>query len=353
MSGRFYPLTVKTTSIEIDGAAKTVSFDVPEQLKSKFNWLPGQHLSFSFKIDAEEFRRNYSISNSPNSGDPIRITVKRVKDGKISNYINDHIVPGDVVDVMPPFGSFFVEPEERKRRTHYFFAAGSGITPLFSMTHSILIKEPESQVNLVYGNKNNNSILLLEELSSLQEKYPHTFNLLHVLSSPSIWSSFEFWKKGIIDDKCVAGLFEEFPPYAQDAQYYVCGPGNMNQSVEQALKSMDVPKTRIHMESYGGDIAIDDSVQGVDARLELIMANQTHELQINQGETILQAIRRQNLNPPYSCESGVCGACRAELQQGKVHMRARMALEDTEIESGKILTCQSLPLEDKIKIKYD
>ena len=353
MNHEFHPLTVLETREEIGGLARTVMFQVPESLTETYAWRAGQHLSFRFQLNGEEVRRSYSISSSPVSGDPLRITVKRVKDGLVSNHINDNVAQGDVIEVMPPFGRFCLDTAPNLRRTHYFFGAGSGITPLFSMLQSVLCAEPHSAAYLAYGNKNADSILFRESLQRLVQEHGSRIGVRHVLSAPSLWSGFDYWRKGIVDAAAIEALINECPPYAQDAQYYICGPGGMNKAVKSALMALDVPADRIHMESYGGAAEIDDTVQGMAATAALTLNGEQFNLPIGANQTVLDAARQAGLTPPFSCQSGVCGACRARLTQGNVHMRARMALEDSDIEKGDILTCQSLPTSETLAISYD
>ncbi len=353
MSHNFHPLTVLETQDEIGGMAKSVMFDVPDSLKSTFAWRAGQHLSFRFNLNGKEERRSYSISSSPVSGDPLRITVKRVKDGLVSNHINDTIKKGDVINVMPPFGTFCLDTEPNQRRTHYFFGAGSGITPLYSMLHSVMCNEPHSVAYLAYGNKNADSILFHEAFDKLTKTYGARFGVKHVLSSPSMWSGFDYWRKGIVDKEAIEALISENPPYAQDAQYYVCGPGKMNKAIKAALMSLDVPVNRIHMESYSRATEIDDTIRGIEATANVTLHGATQQIQIAENQTVLEAARDAGINPSFSCQSGVCGACRAKLNDGTVHMRARMALEDIDIEKGNILTCQSVPTSKNLSVTYD
>ncbi len=353
MNQNFYPLTVGDVIVELKGVVTTVQFNVPTGLSETFAWRAGQHLSFRFNINGQEVRRSYSISSSPLSGDPLQITVKRVKGGLISNHINDMVNKGDVIDVMPPFGSFCLDAEPQKRRTHYFFGAGSGITPLYSMLHSVLCNEPYSVAYLAYGNKNADSILFDKRLSELTEQYGERISVMHVLSAPSMWKQFNYWRKGIIDREAIEAIIAECPPYAQDAQYYICGPGGMNQSVKTALVSLDVPTNRIHMENYGGSITTDNSVHGIAATAKLTLGKSVHDVSIASNQSVLDAVRKAGLNPPFSCQSGVCGACRAILIDGTVHMRARMALEDDEVDGGNILTCQALATSETLSITYD
>lgn len=353
MTRDFHRLVVCDTRDEIGGIAKSVMFEVPDSLRSTFKWRAGQHLTLRFLIDGEELRRAYSISSSPVSGDPLRITVKRVKGGLVSNHINDTIRAGAVIDVMPPFGGFYLDPEATQRRTHYFFGAGSGITPLHAMLHSVLVAEPHSVAHLAYGNRNAGSILLRERIDKLQEQHPERLSVNHVLSAPSMWSGFSYWRKGIIDKAAVEAMISENPPYAQNAQYYICGPGGMNKAVKAALMSLDVPANRIHMESFGGAIDLDDSVNGIAAIANVRLNGSSHTVHIAQGQTVLDAVRASGLKPPFSCQSGVCGACRAQVSDGSVHMRSRMALEDEDIENGAILTCQSVATSSEIAFSFD
>ncbi|MEM7350087.1 MAG: ferredoxin--NADP reductase [Acidobacteriota bacterium] len=346
----YQPLRVAGTRREIDSATSII-FDVPEPLRQTFAWRPGQHLNLRFELAGEELRRSYSISSSPVEG-PLRITVKRVHGGRVSNHLNDHVGAGDTIEAMPPSGGFCLDPKAKARRTHYFFGAGSGITPLFSMLTAVLAAEPHSYVNLLYGNQKAKTIIFREALAQLGKEYSDRLQVVHTLSKPSAWSSFDAWK-GIVDRLAVEKFIEWHPPYAQDAHYYVCGPGGMNAAVKVALMGLDVPPERIHMESYGGAIESDTAVAGVAAQARIELDGERIELEVPQGKTVLRALLDAGYQPPYSCEAGVCSTCRAQLSAGTVHLRARAALEDTEIERGAILTCQAIPTASRIALRYE
>lgn len=349
----FVQLTVLGTREEIGGLAKTVMFDVPHALQDKFHWRPGQHLPVLFMVNGEEHRRSYSISASTHTGDLLRITVKRVKGGLVSNHINDMVRKGDVVDVMPPSGSFCLDPSQTARRTHYFFGAGSGITPLYAMLGSVMAVEPNSFAHLAYGTSTEKSILLEEELNAIWAAHSDRMTLHHLFSKPGWWSSAEYWRSGYIDQAAIEAMVAENPPYVQDSQYYICGPGEMNTAVKAALMSLDVPASRIHMESYGGAAELDSSAHSVAARAQITLGGTTHSLEIARGQTVLEGTKAVGIRPPFSCGSGVCGTCRAKLTSGKAHMHTRMALEDSDIEGGAILTCQALPMSDALSVSYD
>ena len=352
MSGEFHRLRVLETRAETKDATSVI-FETSLALRELFRWRAGQHITLRFVIDGDEVRRSYSISDTPIEGDPLRITVKRVEGGLVSNHINERVSTGDIVDVMPPFGSFCLDPEPRARRTYYFFGAGSGITPLYAMIRSVLAAEPHSVARLAYGNVNADTVIFRDALARLEGNSGGRLTVRHALSSPSWLSSFGYWRRGRIDDASIAEFIKEHPPYAQDAQYYICGPGGMNGAVRSALLGMDVPSARIHTESYGAVAPPDDSVAGVAAGASVRLNGQTLAVTVDEGQTVLNAVRAAGGTPGYSCESGVCGACRARLREGSVHLRTRIALTEAEIARGFILTCQALPTSPRLDVEYE
>ena len=290
MSSGFHRLRVTETRAETKQVTSVV-FDVPPPLGEMFRWKAGQHVTLRFDLGGDEVRRPYSISDSPEGGAPLRVTVKRHKGGLVSNHINDRVAAGDVIDVMPPFGGFYLDPDATARRTYYFFGAGSGITPLFAMIRSVLVAERYSVVRLAYGNANAGSAIFREDLARLEEQSGGRLTVCHVLSSPSRSSPLRPWRRGRIDARCVARLINEHPPYAQDTQYYVCGPGGMNAAVRAALMDLDVPDTRIHMESYSPAAPPDDSVAGMASAATVRLGGATLSVAVAEGQTVLDAVR--------------------------------------------------------------
>lgn len=352
MSGGFHALPVLKTHAETDQAVSVV-FDVPAALQATFRWRAGQHLTVRFDLGGEEVRRPYTISQTPATGEPLRITVKRVRGGIVSNHINDGVRAGDMIEVMPPFGGFCLDPDETARRTHYFFGAGSGITPLFAMIRSVLEAEPHSVAHLAYGNVTADATIFRDRLAELEQEANGRLNVRHMLSKPSFWSGFEYWRRGRIDAEAVTAFIDEHPPYAQDTQYYICGPGTMNGAVKSALMGLDVPTQRIHMESYRGNAKPDLSFEGVASHARVSLNGEAMGVSMAPGQTVLDAVLGAGGTPDYSCQSGVCGACRARLDRGEVHLRARMALTDDEIADGAILTCQAVAKTPELAVSYD
>lgn len=350
MSG-FHSLTVAGIQQEAGGSATSVTFDLPPALAETFRWQAGQHLPVRFETAGREYRRCYSISSPP--GAPLRITVKRVKGGVVSNRISDSLAPGSTVEAMPPAGRFVLAPGALARRTHYFFAAGSGITPLFAMIRAVLDHEPYSAAHLIYGNRSARGIIFREELEALAAAFPDRFTLRHVLSTPRLWSGFTPWRSGRITRDAISAAFAGTPPVAQDVQYWICGPGTMNAGIRKALMELDVPAGRIRMESFGlSSPSGSTGPAGVAATASVTVNGSHREIPVAAGQTLLEAALASGLTPPHSCQSGVCGACRARLTSGRVEMRAQMALSSSEVEQGDILTCQSLAETSELAIVY-
>jgi len=356
---KFYPLKVLDVKKETKNAT-SIAFDVPYALYDTFHYKPGQYLTLKFNLDGEDVRRSYSLCSSPVLEEPLRIGVKRVKDGLVSNHINDNLKVGDTVEVMPPDGRFFADVKKDSYKTYYLFSAGSGITPILSILRTVLFTEARSYVRMIYGNRSQDSIMFNSELNALQEQYSDRFILEHILSRPkSNWS--DLWKtskaqsyrKGRVDTDAVKWFINEYPPYAQNAAYYICGPGTMIANTKNALNAIDVPNERIFIERFGGSPS-KTIIDGVDhAKLIAHLNNERIEVSMPKGKTVLRTLIDAGKEPPYSCEGGVCSTCICKLTSGKIHMKNNLALSDKAVEQGYILSCQSIPLTESIEIEYE
>ncbi len=356
MSQQFYQLKVAAIQKPIE-AATSITFDVPPHLYEQFDFRPGQHLIIKLLINGEEVRRTYSLNSSPFAEEALQITVKRVKNGLVSNYLNDNLKVGDTLDVMTPQGKFFADITAEAYKTYFLFAAGSGITPIMSILKSVLYASPYSVVHLFYGNMHQDSIICKAELDALQAEYAKRLTVVHTLSNPKIWTVWEAWKgrKGRIDAAQVEWFITEYPPIAQSTEYYICGPGAMNVSIRKTLLDLGIPKDLVHIEQFGGQIAdLKNDIAAIDnAKLVATLNGKTYTLNVPKGTTILQSLKAAKASPPYSCESGVCATCVATMTKGKAEMKACMALEEKDIAKAKILTCQALPTTDEVHISFD
>ncbi|WP_057465954.1 ferredoxin--NADP reductase [Pseudovibrio sp. POLY-S9] len=332
--------------------AKTIRFDVPAELKEEFFWKPGQHITIELDANGEKVRRPFTISAAPSHGNALQITVKSNPNGIVSKFLCTKVKAGQQLNVMPPFGGFTLEPLKDQQRTLYFFAGGSGITPAVAMIEAALEREPRSKLFLLYANRTADDIIFKEQLELLAERFPSQLEVRHILSKPSLWSMFSPWKSGRITKDVALEYLSGCRPVAQNTQYFICGPGTMNADVRKALRNCDVPTDRIHAESFGGNLDTPKDVASVPALLKLDYYGETIELEVAKGQSIMNAVRAAGLEPPYSCQSGICGACRAQIKSGAVNMKARMALEDSEVAKGAILTCQSYAKTAELSINF-
>ncbi len=369
MSTQFYSLVVKD---KIQETSDTVSlqFQIPENLKEDFQFLAGQYLTLKFNIDGVEARRAYSMSSSPLEKD-ITVTIKRVEGGLVSNYIHDKVSIGDTIEVMQPQGKFVPQLKVENRKTYYLFGAGSGITPLISMIKTIVEEEPQSSVFLLYGSRKEDEIIFKNELETLKQKYKGQIHITYTISQPTqvkaagligmIGKKKVLWtgKKGRIDRKMTAIFLEEnIPPYP-NTEYFICGPGNMLQVIEDVLIARGVNKKQIHFELFNstlpGDGTKDKSASsdGATAKVKVLLDGKSIELEVTKDTTILDALLELKHEPPYSCTTGSCSTCMAKVSQGKVKMDVCYALDDDEIEDGFVLTCQAKPVSNEVELNYD
>lgn len=367
MSSNFHPLTVKNIQRETSDTV-SIFFDIPTTLKETFKYKHGQYLTLRFQIQGEEERRAYSMSSSPLEED-LAVTVKEVAGGKVSPYINRHLKVGDTVDVMPPEGRFQTKLDPEKRQTYYFFGAGSGITPLMSIIKTTLEKEPQSTLHLLYGNRNKASIIFQTQLAELEKRYAGQLTVTHVLSQPEkskakgISGLFSKSKSdwdghvGRISPDLVERFLEKHPLRTPKADYFICGPNAMMQSIEAHLKDNGIPKKQVHLEYFTVESVdkhtVSNDTNFSSAKVKVDLDGQQLEINVPVDKNILSVMLEQKLDPPYSCTSGACSSCMAKVVSGKTAMEVCLALDDEEIAEGYILTCQAHPKSSEVHITFD
>ncbi|MEM9929807.1 MAG: ferredoxin--NADP reductase [Bacteroidota bacterium] len=363
----FYPLTITSVRAETDQAV-TVSFKPTAANADQFGYAAGQYLTLKFVINGKEERRAYSMSSAPQD-DTIAVTVKRVKGGIVSNHIADNLSAGDTVDVMPPQGRFLATPNPATRRDYYLFGAGSGITPLMSILRTILEEEPKSKVHLLYGNRDEDNIIFDQQLKTLEERYAGQLVVLHTLSKPKrekvgglkgLFSKGKIsWpgQVGRIDIKAVQNFLTANPGSVEDKQYYVCGPGEMIDNVEQALLGLGVKKDCIHSERFvsANDVRkkapSSGAVEGGAVVAQL--GGKEVSVSLKPGQTILDGLLESGATPPYSCLAGACSTCMAKVTKGGVRMEVCFAIDDDEIAEGYILACQAHPTTPEVHLTFE
>jgi len=356
MSAHFYPLKVAEIVAETP-EANSIRFEVPAELREAFEFKAGQHLTLKADIGGEEVRRNYSLCTAPDERDWM-VTVKRIAGGLFSNWVGDELKAGDTVEVMPPHGSFTTDFDPGGRRHLVGIAGGSGITPVMSLVRTLLRQEPESRFTLLYGNRDSASIIFLEELARLKDRYLDRFELFHFLAEEE--GDIGLFN-GMLDRERVAEAIDGLvgTPESVDG-WFICGPGPMMDAAESALVDGGVSRDRIHIERFTADRPPESLVKEM-AELQskaagIVMSvtldGRTRRVEFTEGN-ILDSARKAGLPAPFACKAGVCATCRAKVIGGKVEMAARYGLTDEEIEQGYVLTCQSVPAADGVAVDYD
>jgi ring-1,2-phenylacetyl-CoA epoxidase subunit PaaE len=356
MAEHFYALRVAEIVPETD-EANSIRFDVPADLRDRFAFKAGQHLTLRATIDGEEVRRNYSLCTAPDEQDWM-VTVKRTAGGVFSNWVGDQLKPGETVDVMPPHGSFTTEFDASRGRHLAGIAGGSGITPVMSLIKTLLGAEPESRFTLLYGNRDSSSIIFLEELANLKDRYLGRLEIYHFLDQEE--QDIDLFNGMLDRARCDEAIAALIPGAADVDGWFICGPGPMMDAAEGALLDRDIPKDRIHIERFtagrpsaalAAEMAqLQTEAEGVTVAVTL--DGRTRKVPFTAGN-ILDSARAAGLPAPFACKAGVCATCRARVTSGKVEMAARYGLTDEEVAAGYVLTCQSVPVGGGVAVDYD
>lgn len=343
----FYKLPVKEVRRETVEAV-SIAFDVPEHLKSEFEFIPGQYLTLQADLDGSVLRRAYSICSTPSSGE-LRVSVKEVPQGRFSQFANKKLKAGDEIEVAGPEGRFILETSSVPRK-YMAFAAGSGITPVISMVQTVLENEPESQFVLVYGNKSKDQTIFRENLDSLKEKYGDRFRLYYVFSQ--IISDNAFF--GRIDKNLVKQVLDKNAVGSFDS-FFLCGPEQMIDTVKKELRKTGVKEDKIHLELFSSSSHKKEVKKELSGNTEITVTLDDEEttFEMRKDEFVLDAALIKGLDAPYSCQGGICSSCLARVTEGSATMERNNILDDEEVKEGLILTCQAHPTTDILRIDYD
>ncbi len=357
MHPQFHSLTVCDIERQTPDSV-AISFELPGDDAEDFAFRPGQYVTLRTVIDGQEIRRPYSICCTPGIG-RLRVGVKQVEGGVFSTFVNEKLSAGDIIEVMPPEGRFGIDIGGS--HDYLLVAAGSGITPILAIARSVLEREPKSTVTLVFGNRATGSIMFLEELEDLKDRFLGRFTLIHVLSRETQDVDIlngrvdkdrlgDLTRHGLIDPKGADSIF-------------VCGPGDMIEGVQQALVGLGVDEARIHFERFTpadgqeprkAPSAATQAAAAAGIEVETILdgLRQTFEI-ANPEDTVLTAAQAAGIDLPYSCAGGMCCTCRCKVVEGKGEMAVNYSLEPWEIEAGYTLACQTRPTTKKLVLDFD
>ncbi len=367
MATHFFPLTVKDVRRETKDCV-SIAFDVPPELRDTFVFQAGQYVNLRANVDGETLRRSYSLCSAPDSGE-WRVAVKRVAGGRFSQFANSKLKAGDSIDVMPPDGKFCFLPARETKRHVLMIAAGSGITPMLSIATTLLTREPDSSITLLYGNRRVRDIIFKEQIEDLRDRFLARFQVVHVLSQEPMESPIS---SGRIDQEKILSIIQENRMFPSFGEAYICGPETMLEGARSALSLCGMAKERIHFERFAASPVAAARKSGSDdasarsgdalaadaaaprARMTLIADGIEREVTIAyEGQTVLDVALDAGIDAPYACKAGVCCTCRARVLEGEVRMDANYTLEEHELKRGFVLTCQSRPVTPYVKITYD
>ena len=349
----FHRLRVRSVDrLTCDSAA--ITFEVPDDLSDAFRFRAGQHLTLRRMIDGQDIRRTYSVCSSAAAG-PLRVAVKLLDGGAFSTWANEHLAPGDELEVLPPAGRFGPSTDPGRSRRYGLIAGGSGITPVLSIASTVLDVEPDSEVVLLYGNRTSGDIMFLDELADLKDSHPQRFSVLHVLSREEQASEL---LTGRLDPARLKRLLDTLVPVDSIDEWYLCGPFGLVTDGRQTLLNAGAEASSIHVELFHADPlpprerARPEGVAHL-ASVTVVLHGRATTVQVDPaGEPVLEAVLAVRSDAPYACKGGVCGTCRARCVSGAVEMDVNYALEPDELAAGIVLTCQSHPTTPEVRLEF-
>jgi 3-ketosteroid 9alpha-monooxygenase subunit B len=326
--------------------ARSIVFEIPDDLTEAFAYRAGQFLSFKIPYEGKVLARSYSLSSSPVTDGEHKVTVKRVDDGRISNLLNDRLAVGDTLMVVPPGGLFVLGDEQRGIA---LFAGGSGITPVISILKTALATTDRS-IDLLYANRDRRSVIFQREIGELERANGGRFRVRYSFDDSDGFLTAEAVREIVANDL--------------ERDFYLCGPGPFMDVIEHALHDLGIHgRGQIHIERFvsphdPGDVAVPVEVatnavpDGTPESITVVLDGKTHELPYREGDSVLATARRAGLDPPFSCEEGYCSCCMAKLVEGDVKMTLNDCLTPDLLSEGWVLTCQSRCQSRKIRLEY-
>jgi ring-1,2-phenylacetyl-CoA epoxidase subunit PaaE len=351
---KFNPLKVKDIKRET-AEAVSVAFDVPPTLQIPYQFKQGQYITLKMTINGEELRRSYSICTNPFTEKELRVAIKEVKDGRVSSFINQKLKVGDVIEVMTPMGNFHSILSGANKKNYVLFAGGSGITPIMSILKSVLHIEKQSNILLIYANRDESAVIFKNEIEKIAAENKEHFKLVNVYDNPK--TTVPDLQKGLITPAKAKELIESYGAAKAD-EYFICGPGPLMENIKMALEGLNIAKEKIHIEYF---TAVAEAVAKVEGKITNVKSKvtvvqygiETHFDLDTDGSSILDSAIDAGVDAPFSCKGAVCCTCRAKVIEGEVKMDANFALTDAEVADGFILTCQSHPITEKVIVDYD
>jgi ring-1,2-phenylacetyl-CoA epoxidase subunit PaaE len=357
MSTAFHSLKILDVTQETDQAI-AVTLEPDPSLIDAFAFQPGQHLTFRADIGGEDVRRNYSICAAPNDG-RLRVAIKQVEGGRFSSWALETMKAGGAIEAMAPRGHFTWKFEPSAQNHYLAFAAGSGITPVLSLIKAGLAAEEKSRFTLLYGNRSSASIMFLEELAALKDRYLGRLEIYHFLTAE--FGDVELFN-GRLDEARIAEVLTSLVNIEKVDASFICGPTAMMDAAERAMLNAGLAPDHVLTERFStgeeteaerqADRESRQKAQGLKLEVRIDGRRRMIEFDAEKGH-ILENARAAGLGAPYACKAGVCATCRAKLVSGEVTMKKNYGLSPEEVAQGYILTCQAAPKSEGVVVDYD
>ncbi len=353
----FYPIRVSEVHKETKDCT-AITFDIPEELQEIFSYKQGQHLTLKTLIEGDEIRRSYSLCSSPLEN-KWQVAVKRINGGIFSNFANNKLNTGDVLEIMPPVGNFFVEADPSNTKNYIVFAAGSGITPILSIIKTHLASEPNSTFKLFYLNRNVKSIIFKEEIEALRNTYFGRFEIFYFLTKeqrdiPLL--------NGRFTSEKIKELTSKVINVSEVDECFVCGPEEMIFLIRDELINAGLSKDKIHYELFFSGVTEEDkkkAAEVVEHKFEgtevtiIDGGKEFHFAMDDDYDNILDGALAAGADLPFACKGGVCSTCKCKVLDGAVEMKKNYALEEDEVAKGLVLSCQAVPTTEKVVVDFD
>jgi ring-1,2-phenylacetyl-CoA epoxidase subunit PaaE len=352
----FHRLTVSEVRRETADAV-SLRFDVPSHLRAAFAFKAGQHLTLKADINGEDVRRTYSLCVAPSDGE-FRVAIKTMPGGRFSTWANTAIKAGQTLEVLPPMGRF-VAPEGVAGPYYVALAGGSGITPVLSILKTALSENGQARATLLYGNRDSASIIFLEELAALKNRFLDRLEVYHFLENEA--EEIELFNGRLDRAKCDEVFSTLVDVKAADA-FFICGPGPMMDAAEAALAARGISSSKIFIERFTTSALSEEQIEraraleakAAGAMLTVTLDGRRSKIAFDAAKgNILESVQAAGLPAPYACKGGVCTTCRAKVTSGTVEMKKNYGLTDEEVADGYVLTCQAIPTSGDVVLNYD
>lgn len=339
-------LTVKKVIKETNEAISLV-FDIPQEEKADFSFEAGQYITINKTLNGESLKRAYSLCTAPYEN-KLQVVIKRIEGGNFSVYATENIQEGDAFEIGFPEGRFVLQTNKNNSKHYLGFAAGSGITPIYSMIKAVLHEEPNSKFTLVYGNKSPENTIFYKELNALAASNPN-FTVQYVFSQANEPNALF----GRIDASIVKLMLNR----NNYDSFYICGPESMTNAIKDTLTEKNIISEAIHYELFSSKTAKDNeqakTVISGEVKLTILLDDDTETITMNAKDTLLKAALDNNIDAPYSCQGGICSSCIGKVTEGKVRMLKNEILTENEIAAGLCLSCQAVPETSEVTIDFD